>query len=107
MKKLLFFVLFAISCLANAQSNKPVQQCLLTGQIYMSAAGFRDAYRSPQQSLEYINQNWKNANLNQQVVKNIINSVYFNPAFQGVSGTTLYRIYVDDCTNPKPKYQPV
>lgn len=105
MKKLLFLILFAVSCLANAQDN--TKACLVKGQMYMLAAQNRDANRTPQMALKSINDGFPSSGVDQQIVKNIVNSVYFNPAFFGISGVQLMNIYVKDCTAKPTYYQPV
>jgi hypothetical protein len=102
-KKMLFIVLaMAISYRSNAAGD--MHMCSLKGSIYETAASARDSNQDPENALKMV-ASYQEVPLPER--KQIINQVYFDPAFQHAGGTALRTQMMSLCVNGPKRYQPL
>lgn len=104
MKKYLFATLFLgfLSSASFAQGDMHI--CSLRAAIYEASAGFRDHGQSPQDALDAAGPVTEIPLVDK---KNIINAVYFDPAFSNARGAELRRQAIDVCVNGVKQYKPL
>lgn len=101
MKSTIAVLLCTLSFLAYAQSNlspeaekawQARRPCIATGQIFKSAAEARDQGYDPKTAFQIAGSlaaNWKLPGIDAELVKKVVNLVYFDPAFSNAGGYRL------------------
>jgi len=106
MKQYLTALALAIPVVASAQQN--TQQCTDQAAVFNFAAMYRDTGISPQQTLSRMNaQPSMMRGFPDELVKNIIDVVYFDPEASRVPYGRMYSEIVRSCMFPKKAYQPL
>jgi len=91
----------AFSCLAEADHQERNKDCSSKAGAYMTAAMWRDAGVSPQETLARMRNAIEEHLVTEAFLKNAINNLYFDPGFSHAGGQGLYDQLYSYCMNPK------
>lgn len=99
-------VLLLTPAIAMAQNDPPF--CTREAAVFAIAASYRDNGLSPQQTWERIRPPAKAAyDFPEDVVKDIINTVYFDPEARQVPSRRMMNQVLGDCMNPPKAFMPL
>lgn len=102
MKKALVVLLFPL--IAHAQPS--AQTCQTEGLAYAVAIQGRDFGLTPQQSLSRM-QDMTTRGVSERFLKQVINSVYFDPRFASAHGDDLQYAATSVCMHPESAMKPL
>jgi hypothetical protein len=108
MKTLLICAAFLCPLVAHAQKPPFTQEqqnfCISQASVFRDTAGMRDGGAPPLMALNGM-AGYKM--ISKKRVKEIVNTVYFNPNFVGAAGESLFNQIYEACLYPKGRYQPL
>lgn len=83
--------------------------CMMEGQVFKTAASYRDQGMSPTQALAAVSgyERIQSGSVTPEFVKKAINLVYFDGGFAAAGGDALSQQMAEACMYPNGRYQPL